>query len=115
MRVFWGRSGSGKSQRAWTEAGADAYCKDPSTKWWCGYRGESDVIIDEFRGNIGISHMLRWLDRYPVLVETKGSSVPLVASNIWITSNLDPRAWYPELDEATLAALMRRINITHFN
>lgn len=113
--VYWGKTGTGKSRKAWDEAGFDAYCKDPRTKWWCGYRGEKNVIIDEFRGTIDVSHLLRWLDRYPVRVETKGSSKPLSAVKIWITSNLSPDDWYPEIDEETKLALRRRLNITHFN
>lgn len=112
--VYWGASGVGKSRRAWDEAGLEAYPKDPRTKWWDGYRGQQHVVIDEFRGDIGISHILRWLDRYPVSVETKGSQQPLGATTFWITSNLDPRCWYPDLDEDTKAALLRRLNITHF-
>lgn len=113
--VYWGPSGVGKSRRAWGEAGMEAYPKDPRNKWWCGYRGQPNVVIDEFRGDIGISHLLRWLDRYPVSVEAKGGSVPLAAKSIWITSNLDPRSWYPDLDEDTKTALLRRMNITHFH
>lgn len=30
--VFWGRTGTGKSRRAWAEAGLSAYPKDPRTK-----------------------------------------------------------------------------------
>lgn len=112
--VFWGATGTGKSRRAWLEAGDDAYCKDPRSKFWCGYQSEPNVIFDEFRGGIDIAHLLRWFDRYPVRVEIKGSSVPLVGSSIWITSNLDPQMWYPEVDEATRLALMRRLEITHF-
>jgi len=113
--VFWGATGTGKSLRAWNEAGQSAYGKDPRSKWWCGYRGEENIVIDEFRGGIDISHMLRWTDRYPCTVETKGGSKPLVARKLWITSNLDPRKWYADLDDETLAALLRRFNITHFN
>lgn len=40
VKVFWGITGSGKSHRAWGEAGLHAYGKDPRTKWWCGYRGK---------------------------------------------------------------------------
>lgn len=112
--VFWGSTGTGKSRRAWDEASFEAYTKDPRTKWWCGYTGQKHVVIDEFRGDIAISHMLRWLDRYPVIVETKGGAMPLAATTLWITSNLDPNYWYPDLDEQTRAALMRRLNITHF-
>jgi len=112
--TFWGTTGSGKSRRAWAEAGFDAYPKDPRSKFWDGYRGHENVVIDEFRGGIDISHMLRWLDRYPTIVEVKGSSTVLKAKRIWITSNLDPRLWYPDLDSETLSALLRRMEIKHF-
>jgi hypothetical protein len=112
--VYWGATGTGKSRKAWDEAGMDAYPKDPRTKFWDGYRNHRNVVIDEFRGGIDIGHLLRWLDRYPVVVEVKGSAVVLKAEKIWITSNLDPRLWYPDLDEETKSALLRRLTITHF-
>lgn len=114
-KVFWGPTGTGKSHTAWLESGADAYSKDPRTKFWCGYTDQLHVIIDEFRGAIDISHLLRWLDKYPVRVETKGSSRPLMATNFWITSNLHPQDWYPLLDPETNMALLRRLEITPFN
>jgi hypothetical protein len=109
--VYWGKTGTGKSRRAWDEATFEAYPKDPNSKFWDGYRGQQNVVIDEFRGTIGISHLLRWLDRYPLLVEVKGSSVVCKASKIWITSNLHPREWYPGLDQETVDALLRRLNV----
>lgn len=112
--VFIGATGTGKSRRAWDEAGLDAYPKNPTTKFWCGYRGDEHVVIDEFRGDINISHMLRWLDRYPVLVEIKGSSTVLRATTIWITSNKPVDEWYPMIDPMTLDALKRRLTITEF-
>jgi len=42
--VFWGTTGTGKSRTAWTRY-PDAYSKDPRTKFWCGYRSQSNVII----------------------------------------------------------------------
>lgn len=113
--VFWGRTGTGKSRRAWDEAGLEAYSKDPRTKFWCGYQGQANVVLDEFRGGIDIAHLLRWLDRYPVRVEIKGGSRPLMAQRIWITSNLSPDDWYPEVDQETKAALRRRLTVTHFD
>jgi len=112
--VFTGRTGTGKSRRAWDEAGFSAYPKDPRSKFWDGYRDQKHVVIDEFRGGIDISHILRWLDRYPVLVEIKGSSTPLVAEKIWITSNLHPEQWYTDIDTETMNALLRRLQITIF-
>ena len=112
--VYWGVTGTGKSRAAWAEAGLQAYPKDPRTKWWDGYLDQEHVVIDEFRGAIDPSHLLRWLDRYPVLVEIKGSTVPLKAKTIWITSNLSPDEWYPDLDEETKKAVKRRMVIKHF-
>lgn len=112
--LFTGITGSGKSHKAW-ELYPDAYPKDPRTKWWQGYQGQEAVIIDEFRGGVDISHLLRWLDKYPVCVETKGSSVPLLASTFVFTSNTEPSQWYPELDAVTMAALMRRLTIEYFD
>lgn len=114
-QVYWGPTGVGKSRRAWGEAGMEAYPKDPRNKWWDGYSGQPNVVIDEFRGDIGINNILRWLDRYPVSVETKGGSVALRATQFWFTSNIDPRSWYPDLDEETKRALLRRLQITHFD
>ncbi len=113
--VFWGATGTGKSRRAWAEAGLNAYSKDPRTKFWCGYQGQTNVVLDEFRGGIDISHILRWLDRYPVRVEIKGGSRPLMATTIWITSNLSPNDWYKDCDPETVAALRRRLIVTHFD
>lgn len=112
--VFWGKTGSGKSRRAWDEAGESAYTKDPRTKFWTGYQGEENVVIDEFRGGFDVAHLLRWLDRYPVNVEIKGASVPLCAKRFWITSNLHPGLWYPELDVETRDALLRRMTLVEF-
>lgn len=113
--VYWGRTGTGKSRQAWDLAGVGSYPKDPRTKFWCGYKGQENAIIDEFCGGIDISHMLRWLDRYPVIVEVKGGSRNLNVTSYWITSNIDPRNWYPDAQEEQKQALMRRLIITHFD
>jgi len=114
-QVYWGRTGLGKSRKAWEQLGLDSYPKDPRSKFWDGYQGQAHVIIDEFRGAIDISHILRWTDRYPVLVEIKGSATVLKATKIIFTSNLHPKDWYPLLDVDTLNALLRRLTVVHFD
>lgn len=114
VRTFWGRTGTGKTRLAWEEAGVSAYPKDPRTKFWDGYSDQAHVIIDEFRGGIDIAHLLRWLDRYPVRVEIKGASLPLMMTHCWITSNLPPDRWYPDVDPETREALLRRMEVIHF-
>lgn len=114
-RVFIGPSGVGKTRLAWEQAGNDAYIKNPNTKWWDGYRGQANVIIDEFVGRIDISYLLTWLDRYPCTVEIKGYSLPLTAINFWITSNLNVDEWYPDAKQVHLNALKRRLNIEYID
>lgn len=113
VTVFWGPTGTGKSHRAWNEASMQAYPKPPTTKWWDGYQPEKHkhVVMDEFDGQIGITHLLRWFDKYPCVVEQKGGGCCLIAERIWITSNIDPALWYPDGKPAQVAALMRRLNI----
>lgn len=113
-RCFIGTTGTGKSKTAWEDAGPDAYSKNPRTKWWDGYTNQTNVIIDEFRGGIDISYLLRWLDRYPVTVEIKGANIPLRAERFWICSNLPVDRWYPDIDPETLDALKRRMEIINF-
>lgn len=111
--VYWGGTGLGKSRKAREEAGVDLYPKNPRTKWWCGYRGQPHCIIDEFRGAIDVSYLLQWLDRYACIVERKGGSMPLSVRKFWITSNVAPQVWYPDLDTRTLEALLRRLKIVY--
>jgi len=112
--LFVGPTGTGKSRRAWDEAGLDAYIKNPNTKWWDGYKGQTNVVIDEFRGRIDPSYLLTWLDRYPVQVETKGGGQPLMATRFWICSNIQIKDWYPDVGIETIQALERRIKVIQF-
>lgn len=113
-KVYWGSTGVGKSHAANEEAGPDTYRKNPRSVFWQGYQGETNVIIDEFRGGIDIAHLLNWLDKWPCTVEIKGSSTPLMATKFWITSNIAPREWYPEADSETMDALLRRLEVVHY-
>lgn len=115
VRVYWGATGVGKSRRAWYEAGMTAYPKGPTSIYWDGYQNHVNVVIEEFRGGINISHLLRWFDRYPVCVECKFGACILAAQNVWVTSNIAPSQWYPDLDQETIQALLRRLHIEEMN
>jgi len=110
--VYWGTSGSGKSFRAFAEAGPNAYSKPPATKWFDGYTGQENVVFDEFLGNwFDVSTLLRLLDAYPMAVEPKGGTyIPFLARRLWITTNIEPLRWYPNINGLQLAALLRRLD-----
>lgn len=113
--ILYGRTGAGKSSWALN------YCKThdlsfyvatpparKGDKFWCnGYEGQHVFWIDEFYCTISYPAMLRLLDRYPYMLETKGAMVQFRSRVIIITTNLNPTKWYQKIEDK--AALKRRL------
>jgi hypothetical protein len=98
--VYWGPTGTGKSRRAMHEAGPNAYWMlqpgDGQACFFDGYEGQEHVVIDEFYGWIPYAVLLKMLDRYPLMVHTKGGATNFFPKKVWITSNKPPQEWYPK-------------------
>lgn len=109
--VFYGEGGTGKTRTAIEEIGsAGYYIKENGNKWWNGYLGEKNVIIDDFsEEGFPFRTLLRVLDRYKVSVEVKGGTIPLAASRIYITADRPIEEWYIGLTDSELKQLKRRI------
>lgn len=116
--VYVGPAGCGKSDDVFRRY-VGAYWKAPG-KWWDKYDRQECVVFDDFDGSwFSCSELLRILDRYPVLVETKGSHTDLDATHTYvITSNVNPEEWYRKHCETVPAhkkAILRRITtIIHY-
>lgn len=69
--------------------------------FWCGYRGEQRVIINEFRGNIPFRILLELCDDCPYFVKGNkgGNPLPFVSKEIIITSCSPPWELYKNLSE----------------
>lgn len=109
--VTWvyGVTGSGKSKMA-HETLPDAYTKSDGSKWWDGYDGHEDVILDDFRGDwMKLSELLTLTDRYERRIEFKGGSRQFLAKRIFITSSKHPHDCYNTSDE-NMNQLLRRID-----
>lgn len=114
VSLYWGDPGTGKTRRAFEEAGDSFYVKCGANKWWDGYKGETNVIIDDFSGLIRSDYLKTWLDRYPCRIEFKGGSAPLKATRFWITSNHSIESWYDNTVDQQ--AIKRRIStVIHFS
>lgn len=108
--IYVGASGTGKSYTAQQQE--DCYVVPWPTGgrwWWPHYRGEYTVIMDEFRHQIKMDVMLKMMDRYIWHLEAKGRSFQFTSRRIIITTNVDPRDWYPNLTREKKEPLARRI------
>lgn len=110
---YWGVPGSGKSFKARTE-NPEAYIK-MSNKWWCNYRGEDVVIIEEVERDARyLGHFLKiWTDRYSFRAERKRGTMFIRPKEIIITSNYSIRQIFFD-DEQICQALERRFKVIYF-
>lgn len=103
--VIVGPSGVGKSRLA-SAMSPNAFWAF-SDKWFDGYDGGSDVIIDNFdpaKVN-DWNQFLRMVDRYPLRLETKGGSVNFAPKRIFVTTVFTPDRW----SKRHAAEIFRRI------
>lgn len=129
--VTWmhGPTGKGKSRQAWDQARQTArassdglespYQVTTSDKgWWDLYDGQSVVILDDFRGTIPYSELLKYLDGHPVSVPRRGRAPhPLLATHVFVTSSKHPREVYKgeEIQESIDQLLRRITNLIRFD
>ncbi len=109
--IFYGKTGTGKTYMAHLQ-NPDAYPVPWPTGgrwWWPEYCGQHTCIMDEFRHQIKMDVMLKMLDRYSWYLERKNGNMHFVSKKIVITTNVDPKDWYPNLTSETKEPLRRRI------
>lgn len=80
--------------------------------------GEDTLLLDDFYGQIPITHMLNILDGFPLRINVKASHTYANYTRVIITSNVCPDDWYRSVDDdgkipvQVLAAFKRRLNRT---
>jgi hypothetical protein len=110
--VFWGASGTGKTRRCWDFTDADKIWVHPGDRWFDGYDSFSHpaVLFDDFDGSwFKLDYLLKLLDRYVFQVPIKGGYTWWCPKTVLITSNIEPKLWYRNANEAQQNALMRRL------
>lgn len=107
---FYGPSGSGKTRSAYEELGDDCYTCLSTGKWWEGYDGHENVLIDDYRKDfMPFADLLKLLDRYAFKVECKGGSRQFRGENIVITAPFHPVYYIPANEDKQ--QLLRRIDV----
>lgn len=108
--VFWGPTGTGKTRRVWEFTDPEKLWVHPGQQWFDGYDGHEAVLFDDFDGGwFKLSYLLKLLDRYVMPVPVKGAQTWWCPKTIYITSNIEPKLWYPQANQNHKDALMRRL------
>ncbi len=112
--IFFGPTGTGKSSTAELGPEKKYHAEWPKGDkfWHPDYQGEETVIWDDFGANghqITMGTMMKFFDRYPMKAEWKGGFSEFVSKKIIVTTNIDPKDWYPKIPWTRKEPLERRI------
>ena len=104
---IYGKPGIGKTYYATTHF-RPFYWKN-LTKWWDGYNGEINVLIDDLdTKSKEIAHYLKiWADNYGFIGEVKMGTIPINFERLIVTSNFLPDELF---DSVIASAITRRFN-----
>lgn len=98
VRVLCGKAGEGKSSYVYKKHGYDnvfTLDSEASQSFLLdGYDGEPVLLIDDFKGWIKYTTMLRLLDGHPMKLNIKGGRTYKAWKHVYITSNVAPALWW---------------------
>lgn len=101
VSLLIGETGLGKTRSVMETHGTsdDFYCAalNNGTMWFDTYDGQGVVLLDDFSGassHFPLCSLLRLLDRYPLLVPTKGGHTWWLPNEVFVTTNILPKLWY---------------------
>lgn len=89
-----GGTGIGKSYACYSFCGDDLITYQRNG-WFGGADTQgSNLLFDEFTGDLPFSDFLKYLDGYPMQLPIKGSFYPAHYTRVFITSNVMPENWW---------------------
>ncbi len=80
--------------------------------YWDGYTGQPRIVIEEFAGWLPLPTLLGVTDTYAMSLDCRGTTVPLVATEIILTTNIWWERFYASKQwvDAHRAAFRRRVH-----
>lgn len=108
VHLFVGDPGTGKTRLAYELMPTLYAFPIGPTLWSDGYCGQTDVLIDDFAGQMRLVDLLRFIDRYPIQIPRKGAFNWWCPTRIIITTMAHPSTWYKWDDRKTQQMALRR-------
>jgi hypothetical protein len=109
---FYGDTGVGKThsiRNLESDFVNSVYVKLSGSKFWDGYEGQKVIVFDDLRDDeYKPQEMLRYLQKFAMSVEIKGSTRPACWTKVYVTSNVPLEQWYYGADAKTREAFMAR-------
>lgn len=99
---YWGGQGVGKSHKAFEGFTPEThFVKCLEEKWWCGYKQQETVILNEFRGSdMKFSKLLNLVDKWPTSVKWKcKTAVPFTSKTLIVTCIMSPEDCYAGVEQ----------------
>lgn len=115
LEVFyiWGPTGTGKTRYVMERYGyKNVYRVTDYTHPFDTYNGQDVILFDEFRSDIKIGDMLKYLEGYPLMLPCRYTNRVACYTKVYIVSNIDFLGQYPNVrtdEPTTIKALERRI------
>lgn len=109
---IFGATGTGKTSSVVKEFGYEnIYTVSDYKHPFDTYDGQDVIVFDEYRGNIKLGDMLRYLDGHPILLPCRYFNRQACYTKVFIITNIPPDHQYINVDKETLLAFYRRIHI----
>ena len=118
VTYIWGPTGTGKTRYVMEKYGYENVYRVTNYKNpFDGYKAQDVLLFDEFRSNLPISDMLKYLDGYPVDLPCRFSDKHACFTKVYFTTNISLDRQYETVqreERETYRAFVRRIHNTFY-
>ena len=111
---LWGKTGVGKTRTVMEKYGYEnVYRVTNYSHPFDSYTGERVMLFDEFRSDLPLKDMLKYLDGYPLMLPCRFSDKVACFETVYVVSNIPMEKQYPNIqreEPESWRAFLRRFN-----
>lgn len=114
VSYIWGKTGAGKTRGVLEKHGyKNVYRVTNYDHPFDGYKGQPVILFDEFRSDLPIKDMLKYLEGYPLMLPCRYQDRAACYTTVYVISNIPFMQQYPNVQQnepETWNAFRRRFN-----